>query len=198
MLKYILIFSLFSTSALARTYIPDNYSPKRSRVVYEKEASTGIEMRKTRRFGVGLQAAGSLGLGGPVLELNFNPQWGFSGGFGGGDGFQSYKLEGKYILAGEWLLPYFAFGFCNWSSIGNRGPISRSSPAILYDKLLTGDERAAGVYRKNLFYPSFGLQFVQLTGEWAGFSILGEFTALIDVGSFTAAPTGTLAVLYYF
>lgn len=170
-----------------------------TRKVYTKEASNGLEMRKSRRFGVGLQGAGNLGIGGAVLDLAFTPQWSFAAGFGGGEGFQAFMLQAKYVLAGDWLMPYFAFGYTNWSSIGQgRGPIGKTTPGLLYDKLLNSDERASGEYRKNLIYPAFGLQFMQLNGEWAGFSVYAEFVALLDIGGFTAAPTGSLGVLYYF
>lgn len=163
-----------------------------------KEAANGVDMRKSRRFGAGLQAAGALGFGGAILDLNFTPQWSFGAGFGGGEGFQAFKLEGRYVLSGDWLMPYFSFGYANWASIGKAGYIERTNPGYLGEKLLTATEKKEGEYRKHLIYPGFGLQFMQLNGEWAGFSLLAEFTALIDIGGFVAAPTGTISALYYF
>jgi hypothetical protein len=167
------------------------------RVPY-KEADNGMDLRKLRRVGIGLQAAGTLGLGGAVLDLAFTPHWSVDAGFGGGSGFQAVKFEGKYVLAGDWLMPYMNFGFTRWSSTGNSGPITKTTPGLLADRLLSQDERSAGQFEKNLLYPGIGLQFMQLSGDWAGSSLYTELTVLMDLGTFVAAPTGSLGFLYYF
>lgn len=190
-----------SAPAMAKKYVrsaqESDEDSAQSRALF-KQADTGPELRKKRRFGAGLQAVGPLGVGGAIIDLNFTPQWSFSAGFGGGEGFQAFMFQGRYVLAGDWFMPYFAFGFTNWSSFGKTGAITKSTPSYLADRLLNGDERAAGEFRKNLIYPSFGLQFLQLSGEWAGFSLFGEISALLDLSQFVAAPTGSLGVLYYF
>lgn len=163
-----------------------------------KEAESGRELRTKRRAAIGVQAAGALGFGGALIELNFNPSWGFTAGFGGGEGFQAFNLQAKYVLAGEWLMPYMSFGYARWASVGKSSKITKTSPAILGEKLLNDDEKNAGEYQKNLLYPGLGLQFLQLKGEWAGSSVFAELTVLLDVGNFVAAPTGTLGFLYYF
>ncbi len=191
--------TLTSSEGFARKQIQEDDSVdtvEKSQVPF-KEAESGVEMRKIRRFGVGLQAAGSLGLGGAILDLNFTPNWSFGAGFGGGEGFQSFMFQGRYVLAGDWLMPYLAFGYTNWASTG-KGTITKSTPSYLADKILTGDERQSGQFQKNLFFPSFGLQFMQLHGDWAGFSLFGEISAMLDLTQFVAAPTGSLGVLYYF
>ncbi len=163
-----------------------------------KEAESGMELRKLRRAAVGAQAAGALGFGGALIEINFNSTWGLTAGFGGGEGFQAYEIQSKYVLAGDWLMPYMSFGFAHWKSIGHTGHISKTNPAILGEKLLNEDEKAAGEYAKNLLYPGIGLQYLQLKGDWAGSSVYAEITILLDVGNFVAAPTGSLGFLYYF
>lgn len=195
---FMLTFSSFAEAKkLVREASEDEDAPAKSRAPF-KQAETGTELRKLRRFGAGLQAVGPLGVGGAIIDLNLTPQWSFSAGFGGGEGFQSFMFQGRYVLAGDWLMPYMAFGFTNWSSVGKTGLIKKTTPSYLADRLLSGDEREAGEFRKNLFYPAFGLQFLQLKGEWAGFSLFGEISALLDLSQFVAAPTGSLGVLYYF
>jgi hypothetical protein len=95
-------------------------------------------------------------------------------------------------------MPYMSFGYASWASVGKTGRITKTSPAILADKLLSDDEKNAGEFQKNLLYPGIGLQFLQLKGEWAGSSVFAELTVLLDVGNFVAAPTATLGFLYYF
>jgi hypothetical protein len=163
-----------------------------------KEAESGTELRKIRRMGVGAQAAGALGMGGMILDLNMTPQWSFTSGFGGGEGFQAYMFEARYVISGDWLMPYLNFGFTHWGSLSKSGQINKTKPSILADKLLNDDEKAAGEYQKNMFLAGIGLQFMQLKGEWAGTSAFAEITVLFDIGNFVAAPTGTVGMLYYF
>jgi len=173
-------------------------SPRQSSKAPIKTAENGIELRKMRRMGVGAQAMGSLGVGGILLELALTQNWAFVGGFGGGEGFQAFELEAKYVLTGDWLMPYFALGYANWSSVGKSGPIQKTKPAILAERLLNDDEKAEGQYRKHILFPAFGLQFMQLTGDYAGFSMFAELDMLLDVGNFVAAPTASLGLMYYF
>lgn len=163
-----------------------------------KEADDGLQLRQMRRVGVGVQAAGALGLGGVVLDLNFAPQWSVTTGFGGGSGFQAFEFQAKYVLSGTWIMPYATFGYSRWYSVGTSGPIGSTNPPVLGDRLLNDSERATGQFAKNLLYPGLGLQFTQLHGEWAGTSIYAELTVLLDVGDAVAAPTGALGIAYYF
>ncbi len=163
-----------------------------------KSAKTGNSMRKVRRVGMGASAAGPLGLGGVHMELNFSPSSGFLAGFGGGPGFQAYTFQYKQVLMGESLLPYAAAGFSRWMNFDPKGPIRETTPGILAERFMSDEDKANGTIAETLFYPAFGLQYVQLTGDWAGFSVYTEVVLLIDVGDFVAAPTGTIGTTYFF
>ena len=163
-----------------------------------KEAEDGLEMRKIRRVGIGLQAAGNLGFGGALMELNFSPRWGFGVGIGGGYNYQAVMAQAKYVLAGEWLMPYMTFGFTRWFSINKTGYIEKTTPGFIADRLLNDDEKRSGEFSKNMIFPGIGLQLMQLKGEWAGASVYAEILALLDLGNFVSAPTATVGFLYYF
>lgn len=165
---------------------------------YFKEASDGLSLRKLRRVGLGLQAGGATGLGGLVMELNFTPNWGGSLAYGGGSNYQAVAMQGKYVLNGTWLLPYLTLGYTRWMSNNANGPIDRTTPSVLGDKLLNEGEKSSGKFSKDLFFPSLGAQFVQLTGPWAGASLYVELTILLEISELVAAPTGTLGLMYYF
>jgi hypothetical protein len=163
-----------------------------------KGAGSGLDLRKTRRVGIGAQAIGDLGFGGALLELNIDSDWGVTAGFGGGEGIQTYKLGAKYILTGEEFLPYIGMDFSHWSTLGKTGPIERTNPSIIGDHFLTGDERASGSYTKNFLVPAFGVQYIQLEGDWSGVSVFAELAAMLDIGDFLIAPTADFGFLYYF
>lgn len=192
----ILLTLMSSPPSFAKRQPISDEEPKIS--VPFKEAETGTELRKIRRFGVGGQVSGSLGIGGFLMDLNFTPYWSFGIGYGGGTGFQAVHVQAKYVLAGDWLMPYMSFGYARWASSSKNGKVTKTTPALLADKLLSHDEKTSGEYQKNLLYPGFGLQFLQLKGNWAGSSIYGEIIVLMDIESLVAAPTGAIGFLYYF
>lgn len=164
-----------------------------------KTAANGNSLRKLRRVGMGLTGAGPLGLGGVHLELNFSSTSGVLAGFGGGPGFQAYTFQYKRVLAGEWLLPYMSAGFSRWMNFGkDNDPITDTTPDILGERFMSDGDKASGRINEFLIYPAFGLQYVQLTGDWAGFSVFTEIVFLIDVADFVAAPTGTVGMTYFF
>ncbi|MCC6278163.1 MAG: hypothetical protein IT289_09645 [Oligoflexia bacterium] len=163
-----------------------------------KEAETGSELRKIRRVGVGAQAAGALGMGGLMLELNISPKWSFDVGFGGGSGYQAVSFSSKYVLAGDYFMPYVGLGYSHWRTTRNLGKIEKTTPSIIGEKLLSQGERDGGEFQKHILSPGIGLQFLQLKGEWAGSSLYAEITVLLEASLFVAAPTGAIGFLYYF
>ena len=163
-----------------------------------KEAESGYELRKVRRLAIGIEGAGPLGLGGALLEINFNPDWSAIIGYGGAEGLQALNFAGKYILAGDSFLPYLSAGYARWSSTDRASPINKTTPSFLGDKLLTEEQKNQGEFQENLFVPSLGLQYLQSSGDWAGFSIFTEISFLVDLTHFVAAPTGGIGCLYYF
>ena len=163
-----------------------------------KVATSGNDMRRARRMGIIAAGAGALGIGGIELELNFSPHSGIVLGFGGGSDFQAFAFEYKQVLAGEWLLPYMGMGFAKWQNFGKNGPISETTPGVLADRFLTPDNKRSGRVNESLLYPKFGLQYMQLEGDWAGFSVFAELVVLIDLNNFIAGPTGGVGVGYYF
>jgi hypothetical protein len=162
------------------------------------EATDGFSLRKTRRVGVGVSGAGPLGMMGANLELNFTPKWGLMTGFGTGMTYQSYTFQVKRVLAGEYLLPYLAAGVSRWYTTSEgRGKINNIQPAFL-ERFMTPEEKDKGEFSEILLYPAFGLQYVQLDGNFAGYSMYAEMLMLVNLENFESAPTGTVGFLYYF
>jgi hypothetical protein len=63
---------------------------------------------------------------------------------------------------------------------------------------LSESEKLSGNFAENIIYPSFGLQFFQLSGELKGFSVIAQIIYAIDMGDLIAKPYGGLATMYYF
>lgn len=165
----------------------------------QKTAESGNALRKKRRVGVGMQGAGALGLGGVLVELNLTERDGFLAGFGGGGpSFQAWNIQYKKVLTGEWLLPYMAGGLARWRNFDASPGIKDSTPGILSERFMSQSDREKGVIDEWFLYPAVGLQYVQLDGEWAGFSVFIELDVLLDIQDFVAGPTGAMGLSYYF
>jgi hypothetical protein len=162
-------------------------------------SADGISLRRERKVAVGVSVAGPLAVLGGNLELNFDPQWGIMGGFGTGFSYQTWTFQVKRVLAGEYLLPYLAGGIARWyTTTPSNGRISDNVQPSYLQRFLSDSEKESGQFSKILLYPAFGLQYMQLSGDYAGLSVYAEVCLLLNVGDMESAPTGTLGMLYYF
>jgi hypothetical protein len=193
------IFFVTAVQSQAAILIEDGKARQTAKQQVGRTHSDGLSMRKVRRAGIGASASGALGFMGANLELNFTDRWGFGAGFGGSSNYQAYTFQIKHVLAGEWLLPYLSFGYAKWYTAGSpKGPIRETNPAFLSQKFMSDIEKDRGDFAVHLIYPGFGLQYVQLTGPWAGYSIYADVLLLVEVEDFESVPTGTLGMMYYF
>lgn len=198
MLKTIftLIF-LISMSAEAKIYI-DNYGRSVSKS-YKKIANSSTQMRELRRVGVGLGVSGLYGTTGLGLDLNFTSKSTIQTAFGIGDEYQTFHIQYKQYIGGDSFSPYIGAGYARWYSVGSEpSSYSSSSPKFLSEKFLSAEERLSGEFQVNMIFPSVGVQFLKLSGDWAGTGMFAELVMLIDVEGLVSAPTGGLGVYYYF
>lgn len=194
----ILCFITISFSQPTKAAILIEDENQASQIAETKTAATGLGMRKTRRVGVGLSAAGPLGIAGATLEINFTSRAGLLSGFGVGDGFQAYSFQFKKVLSGEWLLPFMTVGVARWYNFGKTTSIEKTNPSFLADRFMSERDKAEGKIDEFLVFPSVGLQYMQLKGPWAGYSVFAEILLMLDLADFVSAPTGTIGLLYYF
>lgn len=159
----------------------------------------GIQMRQKKRVGVGIIAAGAYGLLGFQLDLNISSATSLLTGIGLGEGFQTFNLSMKRYLYGKSFWPYLGFGYSRWFSTGKkREHINETVPSFLSEKMLSEKTKKKGYFSEDIVYPSIGLQFVQMTGPWVGFSIIGEITVLCAINQLVVVPTGMLGTSYLF
>lgn len=193
------VFIVLFLSSLAHSQIlmdEDGSSMNQTRT---KQADSGFDFRKKRKFGVGLSTAGALGLVGANLEIVFTPESSFMGGFGLGDSYQTFALQYKKAIGGRWFVPYVGGGFARWYTAGDKnGSVQDTSPGFLADRFLNDEERRSGEFAENLIYPMAGVQYYQLKGDWAGSSLYAQIMMLFDMDDFVSAATGEFGVFYYF
>jgi hypothetical protein len=164
-----------------------------------QEFSTALEMRARRRVGVGLATSGQLGLAGVLIELNFAATDSFIAGFGGGPKFNSIAFEWKHVFGGKAISPYTTLGYAHWyNSNPKNGKLEKTTPEILGTRFLTSEEKQTGLFAKDFFIPSVGLQYNQLVGPYVGTSFFAEVVLLIEASDLNPVPTGAVGALYYF
>lgn len=197
---FLLFFVFIQTAAEAAVRRSQTVGRKAKSSVSLREVPTeGLAMRKERRMAIGTAVGGALGFLGAELELNLNSRTGILGGYGGGPGYQAYTIQLKQYLAGDSFLPFLGAGYSRWfNSKGSEDGFKESRPAFLVEKFLKESEKETGLFNVDLVYTTIGAQFVNLTGEWAGFSIFAEVMLMVDIEGLTAAPNGAVGMMYYF
>lgn len=204
-MKRCLWFLLLSTATLSSLWataavpVDDNGASINQSVYDTSSAYDGLEFRRKRKVGVGLAGAGPWGIMGTHLELNFAPDISLQGGVGLGSGFQTFALQIRKFIPGKWFLPYISAGVARWYTTGEgSGSIDGTTPGFLAKRFLSAKEKRDGRFSELLVFPSLGMQYVQLSGEWAGSTLYAEFNLLVDVEDFVLGPTGSLGYTYFF
>lgn len=164
-----------------------------------KLALDGTEFRQKRRVAIGSTLGGAAGIAGINLDLNLTDHTSLSLLYGAGNPFQSFGFAIKRYVSGESFLPYLSAGYVSWSHRrANSRAVDHTTPEILGSRFLNASEKSKGQFGENIIFPGLGLQYVQLSGPWAGFAMNLELQALIDVDDFQTAATGALGAAYYF
>ncbi|WP_374076326.1 hypothetical protein [Bdellovibrio bacteriovorus] len=155
-----------------------------------------LKMREDRKVGAGVSVGGTLGLAGFSMELNFEDADGVVAGFGTGPGYNSVQLAWKHAFDGDYLAPYTTVGYSRWYNSRGRG--DELSKSDVLDRVLTTNEKKEGRFGTDFVNASLGLQYNQLSGDFAGISFFGELTAMYEIKRAMLLPNGSVGAIYYF
>lgn len=199
MTKRILFIGLIlsASHSQAAILVEDNGSTVSTNTVSMPSLSSGEQLRQKHKVGVGLTAGGPLGFAGANLEFNVFPDVSVLGGFGLAPEYRSFNFQWKMMLGSGATAPYFSAGYARWFTTGENKNLSSTTPSFLYERFLTDSEKRRGQFGKNILFPSLGLQYTQLSGEWTGFSVFAEVVMLLNLSNFAPVPTGTIGMTYY-
>lgn len=182
---------LFVCSAQAAILVEDSSTAQLPSMI------SGDQLREKRKVGVGLTAGGPLGFAGANLEFNVFPDVSVLGGFGLAPEYRAFNFQWKMMLGSGAVAPYFSAGYARWFTTGDRAELSSTTPNFIYERFLTDAEKKRGQFGKNIIFPSLGLQYTQLRGDWMGLSVFVEVVGLLNIDNFAVVPTGTLGLTYY-
>lgn len=156
--------------------------------------ANNLKMREERRVGVGVQAGGTAGLLGLLLELNIEDQDGTLIGAGFDQGYSTFSISWKHNFEGEYFTPYTTLGWSRWfSSSGDK----KSSNYIL-DEMLTDSEKREGRFGLDFIVAAGGVQYQQLEGDFAGTGFFGEINLLGAPFRGKVLPAAAIGATYFF
>lgn len=166
--------------------------------VNKSEFLSSFDMRSKRRVGIGISAAGQLGLLGVFTELNFGVENSTIFGYGTGGSYNSLTLQWKHVFNAQKLTPYVTLGYARWFSGGQNGSPTQATPSFLSQKLLNDNEKQTGRFGKDLLIPSAGLQYYLLNGPYVGSSLYAEVMMLFTPQAMDSVANGSMGMIYYF
>ncbi len=159
---------------------------------------SAAEMRTQRRMGIGAMVAGTAGLLGLRVELNFSPENSVIVGFGGGPGYSSANFQWKRQFDGRFFSPYIGIGYARWYNSSDSQSLSKATPSILSTKFLNEEEKRTGKFEVDLLTPAVGVVYHMLSGPQVGVGYFGEIVFLTDFEKPQPSPTAGLGAVYYF
>ncbi len=171
------------------------YAPRYENTNTFKYGST-LKMREELKIGAGVAMGGTLGVAGFNLELNFEDADGVLAGFGTGPGYNSVQVAWKHAFDGDYLAPYTTVGYSRWYN--SRGRSNSFLDSDVLNRVLTANEKADRTFGTDFVNGSLGIQYNQLSGDFAGVSIFGELTAMYEVKRAMLIPNGSVGAVYYF
>jgi len=170
-------------------------NPVNNQSVLQDYAST-LKMRQDRKVGAGLSVGGPLGVAGANIELNMEDENSAVAGFGTGPGYNSFQLAWKHAFDGDYIAPYVSGGISRWYNSNGSSNAFQDSGTL--KEVLSDSEKSSGRFGADFVFGSLGLQYNQLSGDFAGLSFYGEVVLMEAVERGVLIPTGTVGSTYFF
>ncbi|MBI2646278.1 MAG: hypothetical protein HYW85_04510 [Deltaproteobacteria bacterium] len=150
--------------------------------------------RDDYRFGVGSVVGGPFGVIGIVGDMNWYSTINAEIGVGTGIYYDSYVLQGRYLILDHPFTPYAGAGLAYWSSNQSNGPktAQNSSSAV---KLGLVKQDGSNLKSGILILPvSLGIHYI----SDLGLSLYAEVDFLVSTANANGTPYGALGFQWYF
>lgn len=150
------------------------------------------ELKREKRFGIGMSAGGPLSVLGLEVDVNIAPEWGISLGVGTGLDYSTMMAKTRLFLPGQWVSPYLALGMARWWTTGTKEKVL--GPSVLRNKFLGGETDFTNGFDVWIVYPGLGVQFMHSLG----FAFYAEVQYLFKLFSFSNGTYAGLGMHWYF
>lgn len=159
----------------------------------ESQAELSFNPRDDYRFGVGTLIGGPLGVVGIVADMNWYSLVNAEVGAGSGIYFDSYVMQGRYLVLDNALTPYLGVGLAYWDSTSNGPKMAQNSePAV---KLGLVKEDGTDLRGGLVLLPlSLGIHYMADNG----LTLFADFEFIISSTNLNGLPYGALGLQWFF
>lgn len=187
MVKFVTFILIFLTFLLSPIF---SYAAEE-----EDVSSTQISYnpRDDYRFGVGSVVGGPFGVVGLVGDMNWYSTINAEIGVGTGIYFDSYVLQGRYLILDHPFTPYAGAGLAYWNSTQDGPKTAQKSPSAVKLGLVKqdGSNLKGGIV---IFPLSLGIHYI----SDLGLSLYAEVNFLVSTVNANGTPYGALGFQWYF
>lgn len=195
----VIIVLLLSTSAALALETPyESFFSKKQKIDNDGTElyTSNYELKKYKKFGVGMALGGTTGALGISGEFNLDPANTLVIGMGTGPSYGNFNILGKYNFESMYLTPFIKAGYSRWFGTGGATATATSSDVLR--QIYSEKTLRTGKFDTNFLVASIGAEYNQLEGELSGLNFYGEFTLLGEPTAATLIPTGAVGVIYFY
>lgn len=158
--------------------------------------NSNLDLKKHKKFGLGLTLGGSNGAMGVNAELNLDPESALVIGLGTGPSYGSFNLLYKNNIESKYLSPYGKFGYSKWFKASNNSTPANSSDVL--KAIYSDKDLKSGNFDADFFVAGIGAEYNQLEGPLSGVNFYGEVVLLTELKSAKLVPTGAVGLTYFY
>lgn len=194
----LLIFLFASMQVFAEIDLNQSFFSKNQK--FDKDGvefyNSNIELKRHKKFGLGVSIGGANGAVGLNSELNLDPENALVIGMGIGPSYGSFNLLYKRNLENMYLSPYGKLGYSKWFNSSSNTVSAKDSDILR--RIFSENDLKTGQFDADFLVSSVGAEYNQLEGELSGVNFYGELVLMTEVKKSKVIPSGAVGIVYFY
>lgn len=157
---------------------------------------SNLDMKRHKRFGLGLSLGGANGVLGLNTEFNLDPENALVVGLGTGPSYGSISVLWKNNFEGQYLTPFTKLGYSKWFS--SSGVSGGATDSDILRRIYSEQDLRSGRFDPDFLIAGLGAEYNQLEGEMAGVNFYGEVILMTELKTATFIPSGAVGMIYFY
>lgn len=158
--------------------------------------ASNLDLKRHKKFGLGVSVGGSNGVIGINSELNLDPENALVVGLGAGPSYSSFNILYKRNLEARYLSPYGKLGYTKWLSSSGNSLLAKDSDVLR--RIFSEKDLKSGKFEADFLVSSAGVEYNQLEGELAGVNFYAEVVLMTELNRATLIPSGAVGITYFY
>lgn len=159
---------------------------------------SNLDLKRHKRFGMGVSLGGANGVLGLNTELNLDPENALVLGLGTGPGYGTINMLWKYNYESRYLSPYTKLGYSKWFRAGRGVAGGGATESEVLRRVYSDQDLRAGRFDADFLVTGLGAEYNQLEGEMAGVNFYGEVLLMSELKTARVVPTGAVGMIYFY